>query len=63
MAIDLLSIPAMSAKPERVFSGAKLTITDKRNRLKDTTVSALECLKSWYKALDKEMDVLGEIHL
>ena len=30
MAIDILSIPAMSAEVERVFSGAKITIGDKR---------------------------------
>jgi hypothetical protein len=33
MALDVLSIPAMSADPERLFSGAKITITDRRNRL------------------------------
>ncbi|KAJ6784307.1 hypothetical protein PWT90_04256 [Aphanocladium album] len=33
MATDLLSIPAMSAEPERLFSGAKLTVPDRRNRL------------------------------
>jgi hypothetical protein len=29
MAIDILSIPAMSAEPERLFSSAKITITDR----------------------------------
>jgi len=29
MAIEILSIPAMSAEPERVFSGAKITLTDR----------------------------------
>jgi hypothetical protein len=53
MAIDLLSIPAMSAEPERVFSGAKLTITDQRARLQGTTIEALECLKSWYREWHK----------
>jgi hypothetical protein len=33
MAIDLLSIPAMAAEPEHLFSGSQLTITDHRNRL------------------------------
>jgi hypothetical protein len=33
MALDILSIPAMSANPERLFSGAKITISDRRNRL------------------------------
>jgi hAT family C-terminal dimerisation region len=31
MAIDLLSIPAMSGEPERVFSGARRTILWERN--------------------------------
>jgi hypothetical protein len=47
MAIDILSIPAMSAEPERLFSKAKITITDRRNRLGVSTIEQLECLKSW----------------
>jgi hypothetical protein len=49
MALDLLSIPAMSASPERLFSTAKLTVTDRRNRLSPQAIEALECLKLWYK--------------
>lgn len=47
MAIDILSIPAMSAEPERLFSGSKLTITDRRNKLGVDSIEATECLKSW----------------
>jgi hAT family C-terminal dimerisation region len=47
MALDVLSIPAMSAEPERLFSSAKITITDRRNRLGIDTIEAIECLKSW----------------
>lgn len=47
MAIDILSIPAMSAEPERLFSGAKITITDRRSRLGIDSVQAIECCKSW----------------
>jgi hypothetical protein len=47
MALDLLSIPAMSAEPERLFSAAKISITDRRNRLGIQSIEALECLKSW----------------
>ena len=47
MALDILSIPAMSAKPERLFSGAKITITDCRNKLGIESIEAIECLKSW----------------
>lgn len=49
MALDILSILAMSAALERLFSGAKITITDRRNRLGIEAVQALECLKSWLK--------------
>jgi hypothetical protein len=47
MALDILSIPAISAEPERLFSGAKITISDRRNRLTIDTIQALQCLKSW----------------
>ena len=46
MALDILLIPAMSTDPERLFSGAKITISDRRNRLGIYTIKALECLKS-----------------
>jgi hypothetical protein len=52
MAVDILSIPAMSAEPERLFSGAKITITDRRNRLGSDMIEALECLKSSFGILD-----------
>ena len=44
MAIDIYSISAMSAEPERVFSGAKRTISDSRGSLKSETIEVLECL-------------------
>jgi hypothetical protein len=47
MALDVLSIPAMPAEPERLFSGAKITITDRRNRPGIESIEAIECLKSW----------------
>ncbi len=49
MAIDIYSIPAMSSEAERVFSGAKHTVSDQRARLKSTTIELLECLKSWFR--------------
>ena len=52
MALDILSIPAMSAEPERLFSGAKITISDRRNRLTVDTIQALQCLKSWLENQD-----------
>jgi hypothetical protein len=36
MALDMFSIPAMSAEPERVFSGSKITISDRRCSLLKT---------------------------
>jgi hypothetical protein len=59
MALNILSIPAMSADPERLFSGAKITISDRRNRLGIYTIEALECLKSWLKieAFEEEDEV------
>jgi len=32
---------------QRVFSGAKITISDHRCRLGDNIIEALECYKSW----------------
>jgi hypothetical protein len=47
MAVELMSIPAMSDEPERLFSIAKLLISDQRNQLGDDIIQASECLKSW----------------
>ncbi len=44
---------------ERLFLGTKITISDRRNRLRIYTIEALECLKSWLKIstfLDDEED-------
>jgi hypothetical protein len=51
MAIDILSIPAMSAAPERLFSGTKISVTDRRNRLGMASINAQMCLRRWYKVL------------
>jgi hypothetical protein len=47
MGVELMSIPAMSDEPERVFSSAKLLISNVRNRLGDDIIEGSECLKSW----------------
>jgi hypothetical protein len=47
MAIDILLIPAMSAEPERVFSGARRTISWERMQLGRENIRKIECLKSW----------------
>jgi len=56
MAFDILSIPAMSDEPERVFSGARRTISWDRTQLEPETVEAVECLKHW-----KRSGILNEI--
>jgi hypothetical protein len=48
MALDLLSIPAMSTEVERVFSSAKRLVTADRNRLQDNTIEVLQLLKYWW---------------
>ena len=48
MAWDTLSIPAMSAECERIFSSAAHMVTSVRNGLQDDVIEAGECLKSWY---------------
>ncbi|KJZ68903.1 hypothetical protein HIM_11710 [Hirsutella minnesotensis 3608] len=50
MAIDILSIPAMSADPERTFSGARRTISWDRMLLGASTIERGECLKSWIRS-------------
>jgi hypothetical protein len=46
IALDLLSIPAISAEVERLFSSCKITITDRHNRIGINAIEAIECLKS-----------------
>lgn len=50
MAIDILSIPAMSDEPERVFSGARRTISWDRSQLGPETIEKIECVKHWVRS-------------
>jgi hypothetical protein len=59
MALDILSIPCMSADVERLFSSCGLTLEDRRNRMGPELLEALECLKSWQKI--KEFDILESL--
>jgi hAT family C-terminal dimerisation region len=52
MALDTLSIPAISVECERVFSSAKKLLTPARNNLQEDIIEATECLKAWW---DKEI--------
>ena len=47
MARDILSIPAMSAEVERLFSSAKLMLPPSRNLLQPDGIEAGECIRSW----------------
>jgi len=47
LAVNILSIPAMSAEAERVFSGARRTISWERMQLGEETIEVIECLKHW----------------
>lgn len=49
MAVDILSIPPMSAEPERIFSGARRTISWQRMKLGPVNIERIECLKSWIR--------------
>src|SRR5262245_51283889 len=58
MALELLAIPGMPAEVERVFSSAKLLISDRRYRLKEDTIEACECIRHWASVgIIKEWDV------
>jgi len=50
MAMDILSIPAMSDEPERVFSGARRTISWERMQFGPESIEKVECLKSWHRS-------------
>ena len=50
MAIDILSIPAMSNEPEQVFLGAHYTILWERAQLSAANIERIEYLKHWQKS-------------
>jgi hypothetical protein len=47
-ALDALAVPPMSDECERLFSSAKLLISDRRSALKMDIIEANECLRAWY---------------
>ena len=49
MALDVLAVPPMSDDCERLFSSAKLLLTDHRSRLQMDIIEASECLRAWYR--------------
>jgi hypothetical protein len=50
MALDILSIPAMSDEAERVFSGARRTVSWERAQMEPETLERVECLKHWKRS-------------
>jgi len=49
MALTYLTLPVMNTEPERVFSTAKITLSDRRCCMGDDVLEAVECLKSWQR--------------
>ena len=58
---EVLSIPAMSDEPERVFSGGRRTISWERMQLGVSNLERIECMKSWHRSSILEEDVLSSI--
>ena len=50
IAIDILSIPLMSDEPERVFSGARCTVSWDRGKLEPEIIEMREYLKYWKRS-------------
>ena len=49
MAFDILSIPAMSAEVERIFSSTKRALTPDRNALTVESLEVYELLRNWWR--------------
>jgi len=47
MALDIFSIPAMTAGAETLFSQHKLMLTDRRNRLHNKVLEVTQSMKSY----------------
>lgn len=50
MALDILTVPSMSAECERLFSIAKHMITSVRSNLDADIIEMRQVLRSWYRA-------------
>jgi hypothetical protein len=50
MALDVMTVPAMSAECERLFSAVGLMVTPLRNRLDAGTIGLVQSLRSWLQA-------------
>jgi hypothetical protein len=66
MALDLLSIPPMSAECERLFSLAGQMVSPLRTRLEANTIGVTQTLRPWVRNglindVDTLIDVSGEV--
>jgi hypothetical protein len=62
MIIEILSILAMNTEFERVFSGARCTISWERMQLRGENIEKPECLKNWVRSgltMGVEVEKLG----
>ncbi|RKK77817.1 hypothetical protein BFJ71_g16647 [Fusarium oxysporum] len=50
MALDVMTVRAMSAECERLFSAVGLMVTPLRNRLDASTIGLIQTLRSWLRA-------------
>ena len=50
MAINILLIPAISDKPERVFLGGRCTVSWERAQMGAENLKRVECLKHWKRS-------------
>jgi hypothetical protein len=50
MALDFMTIQAMSAECERLFSAAGRMVTPLRNQLEASTIAICQVLRSWLQA-------------
>jgi hypothetical protein len=48
-ALDLLSIPVMSLEIERVFSSARLLLTDQWLRMNEAIIEEVELTRHWWQ--------------
>jgi hAT family C-terminal dimerisation region len=49
-ALEVLSIPAISDEPERVFSRERRTVSWERMSLGEDNIERIACIKSWYRS-------------
>jgi hypothetical protein len=49
MALDVMTVPAMSSECERLFSATSLMVTPLRNRLDAGTIGLVQTLRSWLR--------------